>query len=253
MVLVTTAVAVIYGWIEGYVIRDEISPTGRAFTSYGHFSSYQLAVGLMLGLITMSFALIKSTQMFAKGSRYFLFACLGNYPFSWLVEDFTYFLFNPLDILSQHAWSTWFLGGVYVYNPWVPGLSIPKPEFFIPTWYFLAFAWFLGCQWYAHRCTVYDNLLKDEIGQQLLPKIPLAKKDEHAKPESATGVRTTVSSPEPPPKEKTPVTPPPAAPVERIAKPVEPELKGRSADAEAALQRMREKWLKIDREHVSSA
>ena len=211
-----------------------------------HFTAYQLAVGTLLGLITGGFALIKSTQMFAKGNRYFLFACVGNWPFSWMIEDFTYFLFNPLDALSASHWSTWFLGGVYAYSPWMPGQ--PKPEFFIPTWYFLVFFWFIGCNWYAHRCTVYDNLLKDQVAQQLLAPKPTpdvlkstpSVKEEHARPESPTRVPATVQAPEPPPPTKTPVTPAPTPPV------VVPErtTKVRGNDAEAALAKLRQRWLK---------
>lgn len=166
MILTTVVAGVTYGWIEGYVIRENL--TNRSFTWLGHFSSYQVAVGILFGCITGGFALIQSRNMFARGNRYFLFAVIGNYPFAWLIEDFTYFLFNPLDALSAEHWTNWFLGGIYVYSPWVPG--VPKPEFWVPTWYFLVFAWFLVCQFYAHRCTVYDNLVKDEICEQIVPK-----------------------------------------------------------------------------------
>jgi len=227
---------------------------------FNHFTAYQLAVCTLLGLITGGFALIRARSMFKKGNRYFLFACVGNWPFSWLVEDFTYFLFNPLDALSSTHWSTWILGGVYAYSPWMPGH--PKPQFFIPTWYILVFVWFLGCQWYAHRCTVYDNLLKDEVGHQLLPKppiqtptVPMPPIGERVKsqrtrfpihlshrvklePEDSPPVPMPVPAPEPSPTPQTPVTP--LTPV------VVPErtTKVRSEDAEAALKRLRERWLK---------
>jgi len=241
-----------------------------------HFTAYQIAVGTLLGLMTGGFALIKSRQMFARGNRYFLFAILGNYPFSWAVEDFAYFIFNPLGAatLKSSAWSTWFLGGVYAYSPWMPGN--PKPEFFIPTWYFLVFVWFLGCNWYAHRCTVYDNLLKDEIGKRILPKVLPRTQDE---PQSPRGIPTPVPAPEPPtatetpigketpPQPSTAVVPPAPAPSIEIPKAVETTPKRetkvtvptpvpthvptkprvRSEDAEAALKRLRERWLKNDK------
>jgi hypothetical protein len=238
MVLVTVAAATTYGWIEGYVVNANLGNQSLLpYVLFNHFTMYQVAVGLLLGLITGSFALIKARNMFARGNRYFLWAVVGNYPFSWLVEDFTYFLFNPLDALSSTHWSTWILGGVYAYSPWLPGH--PKPEFFIPTWYFLVFAWFVGCQWFAHRCTVYDNLLKDEIGHQLLPKVPV-KEERHAPGDSAA-IRTEVPQTEPPPTPKTPV-------VTELPTVVVPErtTKVRSEDAEAALKRLRERWLKKD-------
>jgi hypothetical protein len=199
--------------------------------------------------------------MFAKGNRYFLFACVGNWPFSWMIEDFTYFLFNPLDALSASHWSTWFLGGVYAYSPWMPGQ--PKPEFFIPTWYFLVFAWFLGCNLYAHRCTVYDNLLKDQVAQQLLTSKPArdvlkpapevlkstpSVNEEHARPESPARVPATVPAPEPPPPTKTPVVqePPAKAAPGEATSPPPPKPNVRSTDAEAALAKLRQRWLKED-------
>jgi hypothetical protein len=240
-----------------------------------HFTAYQLAVGLLLGLITGGFALIKSRNMFAKGNRYFLFACVGNWPFSWVIEDFTYFLFNPLDALSSTHWSTWFMGGVYAYSPWMPGH--PKPEFFIPTWYFLAFAWFLGCQWYAHRCTVYDATIKDELGQEILPKplptpiIPtptsrpprfhwLRKKLSRRKV-SPTPIPIPLPVPEiekhePPHPIRVPRSVPKVQPSQTTETPLVPKVtkgtsvtpssKPRSPDAEAALKRMREKWVRAN-------
>ncbi len=239
MVLVTTSAAVTYGWIEGYVIRENL--TNRPFTWFGHFSSYQLAVGLLLGLTTGGFALVKSRSMFTKGNMYFLFSVLGNYPFSWLIEDFTYFLFNPLDTLSSHAWSTWFLGGIYVYNPWLPGA--PKPEFFVPNWYLCAFAWFVGFQLFAHRCTIYDNLVKDELGHQILPDIlpkpsPMPVVEHVEESPHPTRVRAELRKVEPAPKKETPLAPPPKTLV-----PI-PKSKVRSEDAQAALKHLRERWMK---------
>jgi hypothetical protein len=241
MVLITVAAGITYGWIEGYVINATLGNQSLLpYVLFNHFTMYQFAVGTLLGLITGSFALIKARSMFAKGNRYFLFACLGNWPFSWLVEDFTYFLFNPLDALSSTHWSTWILGGVYAYSPWMPGH--PKPEFFIPTWYFLVFFWFLGCNLYAHRCTVYDNLLKDEIGQRILPKVlPKAVQDE---PQGPARIPAPVPTPQPPTPKKAPVT----VSLKKPTKPVEPtpKPKVRSDEAEAALKRLRERRLKDD-------
>ena len=259
------------------------------YVLFNHFTAYQIAVGTLLGLITGGFALIKSRSMFARGNKYFLFAVLGNYPFSWAVEDFTYFLFNPLDALFPGHWSTWFLGGVYAYSPWMPGH--PKPEFFIPTWYFLVLAWFLGCNWYAHRCTVYDNLIKDEIGQRILPKVlPQDVRDET---KSSNPLPAPVPAPQPTTPKKTPlikirdtilqhrdqkpqpyltlpesptlptpgktVAPAPTSGIPSTpekktpgvtAKPSKPvpntKPRVRSEDAEAALKRLRERWLKTD-------
>jgi hypothetical protein len=240
MILITTTAATTYGWVEGYVLNASLGDQSKLpYIFLGHFTAYQVAVGLLLGSITGGFALIKSTQMFAKGNRYFLFACAGNWPFSWLVEDFTYFLFNPLDTIHEHHWTLWLLGGTYAYTPWLPGS--PKPEFLIPNWYFLAFAWFLVCQWYAHRCTVYDNLLKDQVAQRILkPKPHPPMKEEHA-PESPTRVPGTVPAPKPSPTPKTPVVEQKPPRVDQTPRP-----KVRSADAEAALERLRKRWLRTN-------
>ena len=134
---------------------------------------------------------------------------------------------------------------MYAYSPWMPGH--PKPEFFIPTWYFLVFAWFVGCNWYAHRCTVYDNLLKDQVAQQILtPKPKPDVKEGYAKPQSPARVPTTVPAPEPTPKKETPVVQErttKASPGE-VASPATPKPKVRSADAESTLAKLRQKWLK---------
>ncbi len=42
----------------------------------------------------MTLGLIKGRSMFVKGKRYFLFTFAGNFPFSWLVEDFAFFWFS---------------------------------------------------------------------------------------------------------------------------------------------------------------
>ena len=265
MVLVTVAAATTYGWIEGYMIRANLGdqknfPVGIYFG----ISSYHIAFGLILGLITGGFALIKARNMFARGNRYFLFAFIGNYPLSWLVEDFAYFLFNPMDTLTANMHRDNFgLGAVWVYGPWLPGA--PKAMFPIPVWYFVAFAWFVGCQWYAHRCTVYDATIKDELGQTLqLPKaspIPLPTPQpskfqflrkrlpghqevsstptpeptvEQHGPAHPRRIPRAVPRVQPPQKKETPV----------VTTKVAPSPKPRSPAAEEALKRLREKWIR---------
>ena len=276
MVLVTVAAATTYGWIEGYMIRANLGdqknfPVG----TYFGISSYHIAFGLILGLITGGFALIKARNMFARGNRYFLFAFIGNYPLSWLVEDFAYFLFNPLDTLTANLHRDNFgLGAVWVYGPWLPGT--PKAMFPIPTWYFIAFAWFVGCQWYAHRCTVYDATIKDELGQTLQlskalptplptplpsrfqflykrlrgpPEVstppaaePVADQHGPAHPSRVPTRRTPKAEPSQNPK--TPVTPTVKELIERRDRSLEVQPPTRSPAAEAALKRLREKWIR---------
>jgi hypothetical protein len=276
MILITAAAATTYGWIEGYMIRGNLADkTNYPLGHYLGISSYHVAFGIMFGLITGGFALIKSRNMFARGNRYFLFACIGNYPFSWLIEDFTYFLFNPLGTLTASMQADSFgLGGWYVYGPWISGS--PKPEFFVPAWYFIAFTWFLGCQWFAHRCTVYDAMVKDELGQTFLPKslpIPLptpAPKHSRfswlrfrgktippvppAPPVEEHGPTNTNSVPTRRPQKTQPtqtkktsvIRPTVKEPVDRRDRSLQTPTPVRSADAEEALKRLRARWVKAN-------
>jgi hypothetical protein len=230
MILTTVVAAVTYGWVEGYVIRENLAD--RPYIWFGHFSNYSVALGILFACITGGFALVKSRNMFAQGNRYFLFAVIGNYPFAWLIEDFAYFLFNPADALSKLHWTNWFLGGFCVYDPWKRPGDICV---WIPNWYFLVLAWFLLCEFYAHRCTLYDNLVKDELGKQMIQRpteIPSIEAGTDQEPVEARSQEAAASRP----SVKTPV-----------AKPLtEPPTKSkiRSEDAQAALGRLREKWVK---------
>lgn len=110
MVLTTIVAAVVYGWIEGYalVVAEYGSEQWLATQNLwflGHLSTYSLAMLILFACITGGFALIKSHSMFAKGRRYFLFTFVGNYPFSWLVEDFAYFFFQPQARLESSSWT----------------------------------------------------------------------------------------------------------------------------------------------------
>jgi hypothetical protein len=102
--------------------------------------------------------------MFTKGKRYFLFTLAGNYPFAWLVEDFTFFWFYPDARLNDTAWSDWAFGGVWLMDPWRSGVKI-----WIPNWYWIVLLFWAAMMWFAHTCTVYDNLVKDEIAREIVP------------------------------------------------------------------------------------
>jgi hypothetical protein len=230
MILTTVVAAVTYGWIEGYVIQENLAD--RPYVWFGHFSNYSVALGILFACITGGFALVKSRSMFARGNRYFLFAVIGNYPFAWLIEDFAYFMFNPLDALNKLHWTNWFLGGFCVYDPWKRPGDICV---WIPNWYFLVLAWFLVCQFYAHRCTVNDNLVKDELGKQLIQRaveIPPVEARIELKPGEAESEEAAASGPSV------------KAPIEKPVSEQPTKSNIRSEDAEAALKRLREKWVK---------
>lgn len=228
MVLTTIVAAVVYGWVEGYALAvpDTSNPAHAATQSLwllGHFSTYNVALGILFLCVTGGFSLIKSRSMFAKGKRYFLLTFVGNYPFSWMVEDFAFFFFCPDPVwcrLNERSWTNWILGGVYILDPWRPNIKL-----WIPAWYLIVGAWWLGMMWYAHRCTVYDNIIKDQIAREIIPG-PIEIPAERAP-----------KQPEFPPEPFEYVPPVKTEPVEMS--PAE-----RSPEAQEALRKLREKWIR---------
>jgi hypothetical protein len=263
MILTTIVASVAYGWIEGYATTpagffDPARwPATAAWWFLGHFSTYSLAMAILFACITGGFALIKGRSMFVKGKRYFLIAFAGNYPFSWMVEDFAFWWFypDPNYRLSGAVWTNWFLGGVWLRDPWRSQIQI-----WIPTWYFIVLVFWLAMMLYAHRCTVYDNLVKDEIAREIVPRpieIPSEVKKPARVPEEVAERKVEAAPEAPTPKEAEPVSvepqpvprevpqAPPEAP-EREQPPAEQptlELRKRSPEAEEALRKLREKWL----------
>jgi hypothetical protein len=246
MVLTTIVAAVVYGWIEGYalVVAQYGSEQWLATQNLwflGHLSTYSLAMLILFACITGGFALIKSHSMFAKGRRYFLFTFVGNYPFSWLVEDFAYFFFQPQARLESSSWTNWFLGGIYVLDPWRAGVKL-----WIPTWYLIIGLFWLAMMWIAHRCTVYDNLIKDQIAREILPETIRIPQVEVKKSELETVAPRVERVPLPRAETEAPRTPDTAPPKPDIKIETTPEAKPktRSPEAEQALRKLREKWIR---------
>jgi len=261
MILTTIVAAGTYGWIEGFAIESWRYPSAQVWWFLGHFSTYSLAMAVLFACITGGFALIKGRSMFMKGKRYFLITFVGNYPFSWMVEDFAFFWFypDPNYRLSSGIWTNWFLGGVWVLDPWRPDFRI-----WIPAWYFIVLLFWLGMMWYAHRCTVYDNLVKDEIAREIVPrtieipsevKMPeppkaleeVAEGREPAAEETPPKAQAVSGEPAKPglgevPPTPTPTQPPEQPPAEHLT--VAPPRPTRSREAEEALRKLREKWLR---------
>lgn len=165
MVLTTLVAAVTYGWIEGFVIVGTRPEATQVWWFLGHFSTYSLSMALLFGCITGGFGLVKGASMFKHGKRFFLITFAGNYPFSWMVEDFSFFWFYPDFRLTSTAWTNWFLGGVWLLDPWRTNIGI-----WIPTWYFLVSAFWVAMMWWAHRCTVLDALAKDQEASKIPPE-----------------------------------------------------------------------------------
>jgi hypothetical protein len=262
MILTTVVAAVTYGWIEGFAIQTPRYEATQIWWILGHFSTYSLAMGVLFACITGGFSLIKGRGMFKHGKRYFLITFAGNYPFSWLVEDFAFFWFYPDFRLTDTAWTNWALGGSWLLDPWRSGVKI-----WIPNWYWIVLVFWLCMMWYAHRCTIYDNLVKDEIAREILPekiKIPQVEvkiPEPVQAPELVEGRKpVTETKPETPKAEPVSVEPQPSprevpqAPTEapqREQPPAEhPTLevpkRARSPEAEEALKKLRQKWLRND-------
>ena len=254
MILTTIVAATVYGWVEGFAIETPRYEATQIWWILGHFSTYSLALLVLFACITGGFGLLKGRSMFVKGKRYFLLTFAANYPFSWLVEDFTFFWFSPDWRLTSERWTNWFLGGVWILDPWRTGVRI-----WIPTWYAPVLVFWLVMMWYAHRCTVYDNLVKDEIAREIVPRtieipsevtkpelvrIPGMVEGKPAAEEAAPEAEAVKVEPQPSPEEV------PQAPAS-APKPEQPpterptlEPRKRSPEAEEALKKLREKWLR---------
>jgi len=259
MIATTLVASTTYAWVEGFAIETPRYEATQVWWILGHFSTYSLAMGIMFACITGGFGLLKARSMFVRGKRYFLFTFAGNFPFSWLVEDFAFFWFSPEWRLTSDRWTNWILGGVWILDPWRTGVKI-----WIPTWYAPVLVFWLGMMWYAHRCTVYDNIVKDEIAREIVPRkieIPQVEENKPVRvPEEVAERASAPATEEVPTTETEPVTvePPvlprevPQAPTEapqREQPPTErPTLEApkptRSPEAEEALQRLRQKWIR---------
>jgi hypothetical protein len=215
-------------------------------------------MGVLFACITGGFGLLKARSMFTKGKRYFLFTFAGNFPFSWLVEDFAFFWFSPEWRLTSDRWTNWILGGVWILDPWRTGIQI-----WIPNWYWPVLVFWLAMMWYAHRCTVYDNLVKDEIAREIvphkieIPRVEVKMPGPTQVPEELVEGRKPAAEEAPAPEAERVTVEPPTRPREVSQAPTEApqreqpsaeqpilEPRKRSPEAEEALKKLREKWLK---------
>lgn len=258
MILTTLVASTTYGWIEGFAIETPRYQATQIWWILGHFSTYSLAMGVMFACITGGFGLLKARSMFAGGKRYFLFTFAGNFPFSWLVEDFAFFWFSPEWRLTSDRWTNWILGGLWILDPWRTGIRI-----WIPNWYWPVLVFWVCMMWYAHRCTVYDNLVKDEIAREIvphkieIPRIEVKMPGPTQVPEELVEGRKPAAEEAPAPEAERVTVEPPTRPREVSQAPTEApqreqppaeqpilEPRKRSPEAEEALKKLREKWLK---------
>jgi hypothetical protein len=258
LILTTLVASTTYAWVEGFAIETPRYQATQIWWILGHFSTYSVAMTVLFACITGGFGLLKARSMFTKGKRYFLFTFAGNFPFSWLVEDFAFFWFSPEWRLTSDRWTNWFLGGVWILDPWRTGVKI-----WIPTWYLPVLIFWIAMMWYAHRCTIYDNLVKDEIAREIVPrkiempraqvKKPVRVPEEMAERPSAPATETETPQKEPVSVEPEPrpgeVPQAPTEATQREQPPtehttLEAPRPTRSLEAEEALKKLREKWLK---------
>jgi hypothetical protein len=237
MIATTLVASTAYGWIEGFAVETPRYEATQIWWILGHFSTYSLAMGILFACITGGFGLLKARSMFTRGKRYFLFTFAGNFPFSWLVEDFAFFWFSPEWRLTSDRWTNWVLGGVWILDPWRTGVRI-----WIPNWYWPVLVFWLAMMWYAHRCTVYDNLVKDEIARDIIPRkieIPTIEAKPARLPEEVAQERGIEA-------EETPKQTPELAPIleQPSRKNSSLELRKRSPEAEEVLEKLRQKWLR---------
>jgi hypothetical protein len=269
LILTTLVASTTYGWVEGFAIETPRYQATQIWWVLGHFSTYSVAMALLFACITGGFGLLKARSMFTKGKRYFLFTFAGNFPFSWLVEDFAFFWFSPEWRLTSDRWTNWFLGGVWILDPWRTGVKI-----WIPNWYWPVLVFWLGMMWYAHRCTVYDNIVKDEIAREIVPhkiEIPHVEAKmpgpSQTPEETADGRKSsTEEQPQTPDAEPESVEPRPSLqkfsqepstprPEQLPTKhpTLETQTPMRSPEAEEALAKLRAKWLRNDADNASNA
>jgi len=258
LVLTTLVASTTYAWVEGFAIETPRYQATQIWWILGHFSTYSVAMAVLFACITGGFGLLKARSMFTKGKRYFLFTFAGNFPFSWLVEDFAFFWFSPEWRLTSDRWTNWILGGVWILDPWRTGVKI-----WIPTWYAPVFVFWLAMMWYAHRCTVYDNIVKDEIAREIVPrkieiphievKNPVRVPEEKAEGRRGPAIEADAEKAEPVKVEPHPgpgevPQAPTAAPKPDQSLAEHPTLEAprpaRSLEAEEALKKLREKWLR---------
>jgi hypothetical protein len=248
MTLTTLVAAVTYGWIEGWALVPAANGTDQwlatqSLSILGHFSVYSVAMGLLFACITGGFSLIKGSSMFRHGKRYFLITFAGNYPFAWFVEDFSFFWFYPPARLNDTAWTNWAFGGTWLLDPWRSGVRI-----WLPNWYGIVLVFWACMMFLAHRCTVYDNLVKDEIAREILPDTIKIPQVEVKKPELervAPRVEPEVSLPRPETEAQVPRTPDTATqtlPEIKIEPTPEAKPKARSPEAQAALEKLKKRW-----------
>jgi len=197
VVICTIIWAICYGWIEAnavgpfqvlYFDKHGHLPWWLQLVWWSHLGFYQLIFFIMSTAITFSFGLLKVHRMWHHKKRYFLFTALGAYPFAWMIEDISYFVFvdSKLDRLESGSWTNWFFGGFTAGRLW------------IPTWWILTTILSFSLFFLAYRSALYNLLLEREVEQKLVAQ---------AAQEPTTQEAPAELAPEPTPQEPAPPAP----------------------------------------------
>jgi len=179
VVVCTIIWAVCYGWIEANAIGPfqvlYFDKHGHLLwwlqlAWWNHLGFYRLIFLIMSTAITFSFGLLEVHRMWRHKKRYFAFTALGAYPFSWMVEDMSYFVYvdSKLDRLGPDSWTNWFFGGFSAGQIW------------IPTWRILALVFSFTLFFLAYRSALYSLLLEKEVEETLTTQNPNPEQQELA-------------------------------------------------------------------------
>jgi hypothetical protein len=196
VVICTIIWAVCYGWIEANIVgpfqvlyfdREGHLPWWLQLVWWKHLGFYQLIFLIMSCAITFSFGLLKAHRMWRHKKRYFLFTAAGAFPFSWMIEDISYFVFvSPkLDHLCAESWTNWAFGGFTAGRLW------------IPTWWILTVILSFSLFFLAYRSALYNLLLEREVERKLAtqPEQPEPAREELA-PEPLPAIQEPAPQPE---------------------------------------------------------
>jgi len=204
VVICTIIWSICYGWIEAnaigpfqvlYFDKHGHAPWWLQVVWWNHLGFYQLIFFVMSSAITFSFCLLKAHRMWHHKKRYFTFTALGAFPFSWMIEDISYFVFiDPkLDRLCPESWTNWVLGGFQAGRVW------------IPTWWIITTIFSFTLFFLAYRSALY-NLLLERVVEQKLTAQQLTEPTEPQ--ELAPEPEPAPQEPTPPPEEPIPEKPP---------------------------------------------
>jgi len=141
----------------------------------------------MSSAITFSFGILKTHRMWRHKKRYFLFTAIGAYPFCWMIEDISYFIYiDPrIDRLCPESWTNWVLGGFQAGRVW------------IPNWWIITTVFSFSLFFLAYRSALYNLLLEREVESKLATQQPAQPQELAPEPEPAA------QEPTPPPEPAT--------------------------------------------------